>query len=247
MTDEPRVAAWERRTDWPLIAAAVLFFAAYAAPILHPDLNDVWRRACSILSATVWVVFAVDYAVRLALARDRLGFVRSRWLDGLALVLPMLRPLRALRLVAVAVRVGRRSRVTWRGRTLTYVAGSMALLMVLAALAVLDAERGRDGGNITGFGDALWWAVTTVTTVGYGDRFPVTAEGRAVAIGLMVAGIALLGVITGALASWFVEHLSGVEEAEARAEATLEEVLAELHAIRAELSATTRTEHTPPV
>jgi voltage-gated potassium channel len=69
------------------------------------------------------------------------------------------------------------------------------LVLFVAALAVLQAERGHPGGNIESFGDALWWAVTTVTTVGYGDRFPVTTTGRFVAGGLMLAGIALLGVV----------------------------------------------------
>ncbi len=62
------------------------------------------------------------------------------------------------------------------------------------------------------FGDALWWSVTTVATVGYGDRFPTTTEGRLVAAGLMVAGIGLLAVVTAALASWFVDRIGRAEE-----------------------------------
>jgi voltage-gated potassium channel len=73
---------------------------------------------------------------------------------------------------------------------------------------VLDAERGRPGANITDFGDAIWWAITAMTTVGYGDRFPVTGTGRFVTAGLMVGGIALVGVVTATLASWLVERVS---------------------------------------
>lgn len=74
----------------------------------------------------------------------------------------------------------------------------------MAAIAVLDAERGKQNSNIDDIGDALWWAVTTITTVGYGDRYPVTAVGRLVAAALMVFGIALLGVLTASIAAWFV-------------------------------------------
>jgi voltage-gated potassium channel Kch len=80
------------------------------------------------------------------------------------------------------------------------------------SLAVLDAERGKPGANITTFGDALWWATTTVTTVGYGDRFPTTGQGRLIAGLLMLGGIALLGVVTASLASWLLDRVREVEE-----------------------------------
>ena len=76
----------------------------------------------------------------------------------------------------------------------------------LGAIAVLDAEQDADGANITTFGDALWWASTTVTTVGYGDRFPVTTSGRLVAVALMLVGIAAIGAITAGVAAWLVSR-----------------------------------------
>ena len=82
-----------------------------------------------------------------------------------------------------------------RGRVATYVAGSAALL-VFGALAVLDAEQSVPDAKILTFGDALWWAVTTITTVGYGDLDPVTAVGRAVAVALMLSGIAVTGAVS---------------------------------------------------
>jgi voltage-gated potassium channel len=66
--------------------------------------------------------------------------------------------------------------------------------------------------NISDFGEAIWWAVTTMTTVGYGDHYPVTAAGRLVALGLMVGGIALLGTVTATLASWIVETVEADKE-----------------------------------
>ena len=99
-----------------------------------------------------------------------------------------------------------------RGRVAIYVSGGAALVLFVASLAMLDAERGHRDAGIQTFGDALWWAVTTVTTVGYGDRYPVTETGRFVAAGLMLAGIALLGVVTASFASWLIEKVQEVEE-----------------------------------
>jgi voltage-gated potassium channel len=105
----------------------------------------------------------------------------------------------------------------------------------VAALAVLDAERDAPNATITNFGDALWWAVTTITTVGYGDRYPVTTEGRLIAGALMVAGIALVGVITASLASWFVQRIGEMASAEEQTQATVDALLDEVRALRREV------------
>ena len=109
----------------------------------------------------------------------------------------MLQPLRLLRLVFLFRVLNRRAENSMRGRITAYVATSTGLLIFSAALAVLDAERGAKGANITNFGDAVWWSVTTMSTVGYGDEYPVTTTGRLVAVALMIGGVALLGVVTG--------------------------------------------------
>jgi voltage-gated potassium channel len=86
-----------------------------------------------------------------------------------------------------------------------------AVILVIFACAglVLSFEVDAHGSNIHGFADALWWAITTVTTVGYGDRFPVTAGGRGVAVVLMLVAIGLIGVLTATVASYFVEQQAG--------------------------------------
>ena len=94
--------------------------------------------------------------------------------------------------------------------------------------------------NIKTFPDALWWAITTVTTVGYGDRYPTTGTGRLVGGALMLVGIALLGVITASIAAWFVDRLRDVQVAETTTEAALGEVLAELKALHTRLDAIER-------
>lgn len=203
---------WERAAEWPLTVAAVVFLAAFAWPILDPDLGSPWRGVCGFVVLATWVLFALDYVIRFGLAVDRWRFIRSNLLDLAVIALPLLRPLRLLRLVMLLDALNRHAGGSLRGRVAVYVAGATSLVLFVAALAVLEAERGAEDANIATFSDALWWGMTTITTVGYGDRFPVTSTGRLVAAGLMLAGIALLGVVTASLASWLVERVQQVEE-----------------------------------
>ena len=196
---------YERRTGWILDVAAVAFLGVYAWPILaHPALSPQLVRACEVASWAIWAMFGIDYAVRLSLASDRRRFVRGNLLDLPVIVLPLLRPMRVVRLLPVLARM-QHAGLSLRARATTYVVAGVGLLGFVAALAVLDAERGSAEANIITFGDATWWAAATMTGVGYGDRFPTTAEGRIVGVGLMLGGIALLGTVTAALASWYVE------------------------------------------
>ncbi|TCO43607.1 voltage-gated potassium channel [Kribbella antiqua] len=231
-----RLARYERRTGWLLTAAAVLFLVVYAWPILDPDLPPALVRASSIANITIWIGFGADYLVRLTLAPSKRRFLRTHILDLVVLVLPLLRPLRALRVVTALARMNRAS-LSFRGQTTMYVVGAVTLLGFVGALAVLDAERNSENANIASFGDALWWASTTITTVGYGDRFPTTTEGRIAGVALMIGGIALVGTITAALASWFVEHIGSVEKANAETQDEVASLVAELKAIRTELAA----------
>jgi voltage-gated potassium channel len=192
--------------------AAIVFLAAYTVPILNPDLPAPLLELCRWMSWIAWVIFVIDFVVRLTLADERLRYLVRHWYDVLVLALPLLRPLRLLRLIPLLSVLNRRARVTLRGRVAVYIAGGASLLAFCAALAVLDAERSSPNANITDFGDAIWWAVTTMTTVGYGDRFPVTDTGRLVAFGLMMGGIALLGTVTATLASWLVETVAAEKE-----------------------------------
>lgn len=241
--DEPRLAEWERRLDWPLTALAAVFLVAYAWSVLDTSLTETQRAWLDAMIWSTWAVFAVDYVVRFALARRRWRFVYRHLLDLVVIVLPMFRQLRVLRIIAVLSVLNRQVRGDFRGRVGIYVAGATMLISFAASLAVLDAERQSPDATITTFPDALWWTITTISTVGYGDRYPVTPEGRLVAASLMVAGIALLGVVTGTIASWFVEKMREAEqaadrarqeavEAERETQAELTEVLDELRALR---------------
>ncbi len=194
------------------------------------------------MTVVTWPVFLADYVVRLVLVEQRWRFVRRNWLDGLAVLLPLLRPLRILSLVRVARVLDRGLTSSLHGRVATYTALTAGLVVFMASLAVYDAERGRSGSTVTDYDDAVWWAFTTITTVGYGDQYPVTAEGRLVAVLLMLSGIGLLGVVTASVASWFVNRVAEAARAEDEAEdaallAQVRELAEEVRQLRSELSA----------
>lgn len=200
---------WERRGEVPLLVLAVAFLVAYAWPVIDPGLDPNLRSFLSAVSWTVWGAFAVDFGARLALAKDRRQYALQHWYDVALLALPMLRPLRLLRLLALARVLNRSAASSLVGRVTTYVVGTAIMAAGLGAIAVLDAEQDSANANITTMGDALWWATTTVTTVGYGDRYPVTGSGRLIAVGLMVVGIALVGAVTAGIAAWLVSQVEG--------------------------------------
>lgn len=242
--DESRRRRWERQWEWPLTILAVAFLIAYAWPILQPGLPGATRRGMFWFAWLTWLVFLIDYGVRWRLSSDRRGFVRSSGFDLMVIALPILRPLRVLRLLTLLSVLNRRVASSLRGRIAVYLAGSTILVLFCAALAVLDAERRNPEANIVGFSDALWWAITTVTTVGYGDRYPVTGEGRLVAGLLMLGGIALLGMVTATLASWLVDRVRAVEEEfQAVTRGDLRALKQEVAALRGELRAIHETEH----
>lgn len=131
--------------------------------------------------------------------------MKSHPLEILSVALPFLRPLRLLRvitfgaLVIQKVAVGKHLAITFK------VFLFSILIAYIAAVQITITERDVPTSNIKSFGDGLWWAVTTVTTVGYGDKFPTTSMGRVLAVGLMLVGISLMGVITASVAAWFVK------------------------------------------
>jgi len=233
---EPALARWERGADWPLTALAVVFLAGYAWQVLDASAPPSRRAAIDVALWLIWGVFTADYVIRFALARRKARFLWRHLFDLVAVALPMLRQLRVLRVISAVNILNRRAATAVHGRVAVYVAGVTALVGTCAALAVLDAERGDPNATITTFPDALWWTLTTISTVGYGDRYPVTPEGRLVAAGLMIAGIALLGVITGTIASWFVDRIRGFEQSmENRIHDEMRSLRAEIAALRAEL------------
>ncbi|MFI2613800.1 potassium channel family protein [Streptomyces sp. NPDC018584] len=236
MKEQPAQTRWEQRTQRPLLALAVAFALAYAVPIVMPDASRTVTRTCTIVEWVVWGSFAVDYVVRLLLTDQRRLFIRTHWLDLCAVLLPMIQPLRLLRLVSTLMLVGRRARMASQIRLTTYVVGSVVGLLMFGSLAVLSVERESPDGNIKTLGDAVWWSFTTMTTVGYGDHAPTTGLGRVLAVGLMLSGIALLGVVTANIAAWFIARFDKDDAEERRQTAAIEALTAEVKALREQVT-----------
>ncbi|MDQ1293509.1 MAG: voltage-gated potassium channel [Actinomycetota bacterium] len=236
-TRETLLVRWNRIVEIPLIVISVIFLLAYAVPILHQDLPGPARSVCTRTNQVIWGLFLLDYGVRFHLSPRKIDFLRGNWIDLMILALPMFRPLRPLRALLVLRLISRRTQKHLRGQVLTMVSVTVASFGAVSALAVLEAERGQPDASILTFEDALWWVLTTVTTVGYGDRYPTTTTGRLIAAVLMLMGIALLSVVTATVASWFVDRISEVRVAEERTEESLGELLREIHQLREEVAA----------
>ena len=181
-------------------------------PLYYPDLPAPVRSLLTAANVLIWVIFAADYLARLRLAERRGHFLREHLLDLLVLAVPFLRPLRLVRAIGLFGSITRRAGSTSQGRTTGEVFLAAAALVVLAGGLVLDAERDHTDANIRTPGDALWWAMSTVTTVGYGDRYPTTGLGRVVAALLMLVGVALLGVVSAGIATTFIRQFTSLEE-----------------------------------
>lgn len=160
----------------------------------------------------IWIIFGMDYIISIALSDNRWDWFTHHLFDLVVVLLPMIRPLRVLRVLTALNALHRTSGMALRGKITMYVSCSVILLVFIGSLAVLDAERHAPGASITSFGRAVWWTFVTITTVGYGDLAPVTATGKVIAVAIMLAGIALIGVVTATLASWIVDEVSAEEQ-----------------------------------
>ena len=188
-----------------LTVLALAFLVAFSWPAFVAEVDPETQRILDYVQWISWVAFAVDLLVGLFLADRKMKFLVQHPLEVITVLLPFLRPLRLLRVISFGtlviqkVAVGRQFAITLK------VFLASILMAYIAAVQITITERGVEGSNIKSFGDGLWWAVTTVTTVGYGDRFPTTSTGRVLAVCLMLVGISLMGVITASVAAWFVK------------------------------------------
>lgn len=193
---------WQRKSTLPLAFFGVAYLAIYTAQVLNKS-NLSLVNQLEVVSIAIWIVFAVDVLIRLIFAESLKAFLKSSWLELIALTLPFLRILRVFR-VLIALR-GIKGFVQNRASsTGIYVLMLVPLTWFTGALAVLDAESSNPDALITNLRESLWWSLATITTVGYGDKYPITVEGQLVAAVLMLTGIALFSAGAGIFASWIL-------------------------------------------
>ncbi|WP_097972251.1 potassium channel family protein [Streptomyces sp. gb14] len=207
-----RLTRWEQRTEVPLFLAGLLFLTGYAVRVLTSHEAEPWNDIALILVWSTWLLFLADYATRLHLSGLGARFLRTHWLDTVVLLLPLLRPLRMVKVYTAVQRRHDRPRLDLYARVMAYAGVTAVLLGFAASLAVYHLEHRAPDASIRTFGDAVWWACATLTTVGYGDATPVTFWGRVVAAGLMACGLALLGAVTGSFSSWLIQVFTREDE-----------------------------------
>jgi voltage-gated potassium channel len=196
----------------PLLVLAVFWLPVLVVPLVT-RLRPGVARTFDTIDYVVWAAFVAEYLIKFYLAPLRWAFFRRHLLDLLVIAVPVLRPLRLLRVLRLVTfaRAGltmssalKRARDLLTHHGLHFVLLSVLAIIGVGAAAELAFEQHAAGTNIHDFGDALWWAIVTVTTVGYGDKYPVSAGGRGVAVVLMLTGIGLVGVLSATVASYFV-------------------------------------------
>ena len=191
----------ERATELPLLVLAFAMVPLLAASLFW-DLTPHGERLVFIADAVVWALFAADLVVKTAVAPDRRGFLSQHWLDVLLVVIPFARPFRLLRIAVYGTKAFRGAvRIFNVDFLLVYAVG----LVLIIATIVTTVEEGS-GSPLGFFPNSIWWAVATVTTVGYGDMVPSTPEGRVAGVVLMLGGVGLFGALVANFAALMVRR-----------------------------------------
>jgi voltage-gated potassium channel len=225
-----RIATWRRWTDLPLLVLAVGSLPLLLLELVSGRLTQSDRNFVFGVNVAVFIAFAISYGVEIFLSESRVKYAKSEWLSLLIVIaqllalLPamgffgVLRGARALRIIVTLLRVvgiGVASRTKGREllkkRAASMAFGLAGFTLVTSAVAFTLAEDVGESGRIHSFFDALWWSAATITTVGYGDIYPVTAAGRIIAVFTMVIGVSTLAVVTARIAQFLIQNDSESE------------------------------------
>lgn len=222
-TDFPELRTWKRWTEIPLVALAIGTLPIVLLELVFDRLGEEDQFFVTAINVLVLVAFALNLVVEIALCKNRRLYLKSEWSSPLIVAaqilslipalagLGALRALRGLRLYVVALRLlglgvsaRREIRRLFRTRAASLALGVSAFTVITSAVVFTLVEDVGDGRRVESFFDALWWAMSTVTTVGYGDIYPVTGVGRIVAAVTMLVGISSLAVVTARIAQFLI-------------------------------------------
>ncbi|MBK6390458.1 MAG: potassium channel family protein [Saprospiraceae bacterium] len=194
----------------------IIFLSLYVLGALiietFADIPEEISKILNLVDNGICIVFLYDFAFRFKKAPNKLKFMRWGWIDLLSSIpaIDVFRAGRLLRLIRL-LRIVRAFKSThllvhhiFKNRAQGAVATASVvgvMMIVFSAIAILQVETDPTS-NIKSAEDAIWWAITTITTVGYGDRYPVTTLGRIVSTILMITGIGLFGTFSGLVSSW---------------------------------------------
>jgi voltage-gated potassium channel len=235
-----------RRFELPVLIAALLVIPVIV--IEQSDWSDVWKTLATVLNWLIWLVFLAEFVTLLAVVPKRRAWLRRHPLELVIVVLTppflpaSLQSIRALRLLRLLrlVRLAPLARRMFSLEGVSYAA-VLALVTVLGGGAAFSAAEGRE----LSAWDGVWWAATTMTTVGYGDIYPHTDLGRVIAMGIMFVGIGFIAILTAALAERFVstqvraettEVVEEIEEVEADVLRELREITGRLQQLEARVA-----------
>jgi voltage-gated potassium channel len=212
-------ARLERLLDWPMMVLALIFLVALVAEI-EPSVPANWSRIAAIVDWSVWGIFAAEYLFLLALATDRRHYFRTHLFQLVAVVIPALRIVRLLRAfglvrllyplrggssVSMAAREWSEIRHLAHRRGVAFAGAGVVVVLLVGAYVMYLVEHPTNQ-SFASYGLALWWALVTMTTVGYGDASPQTVWGRVVAGVFMVVGIGVFGIVSATIAAHFIHQ-----------------------------------------
>ena len=193
---EAKLAEYQRISTVPLLIVGIVFIASFVAVAVDGE------AVANALFYATWGIFIIDYLIQLYLSEKKWRFITTHIPYLVALIIPVLR---IWALFEVFRRLFWNKNSTIRDRLGLGAIFASILIVVFGALLALIFEAGAPGANILTYGEALWWAAVTLTTVGYGDYVPVTVGGRIVGVGVFSIGVMVLAVLTAAVVHWFTE------------------------------------------
>jgi voltage-gated potassium channel len=226
-----RVDAIERATRYPMAILGIVWLVL-GILVLTRNANGASSRLLVGALFAIWVLLLAEYLVRLVVTPNTSGYVRRRWVEPVTVVVPPLQGWHVVGIEKTCLLIHEsilRLEAILRHHSLFRVLIAATMTLFLGAWMVLLFEENAPQSNIHSYPDALWWAIVTVTTVGYGDKFPMTVGGRSVAVVLMLVGIGLIGVLTATVASVFIkEHTDDNKQAIQKGHKELGEQLSEI-------------------